>query len=64
MFSAPTRRMESSTTGNELIASDDRTIMAVASNCGAKATGRPTFHIDDTTAIADFISNELGLRDA
>lgn len=51
-------------TGNELIASDDRTIMAVASDSGAKATGRPTFHIDDTSEIADFISNELGLQDA
>ncbi|MDE0699042.1 MAG: molybdopterin-guanine dinucleotide biosynthesis protein B [Boseongicola sp.] len=51
-------------TGNELIAADDRTIMAVASDCGAKATGRPAFHIDDTSAIADFIAHELGLQDA
>ena len=51
-------------TGNELIASDDRTIMAVASDSGARTAGRPTFHIDDTAAIADFISSELGLQDA
>lgn len=51
-------------TGDELIASDDRTIRAVASDCGARAPDRPAFHIDDTFAIADFISKELGLPDA
>ncbi len=51
-------------TGNELIASRDRTVKAVASDCGAAAPGRPAFHIDDTPGIAGFISKELGLADA
>lgn len=48
-------------TGNPLIASDDQTVRAIASDSGAAAEGRPTFHLDDTGAIADFIARELGL---
>ncbi len=48
-------------TGNPLIASEDHTVRAIASDSGAAAEGRPTFHLDDTGAIADFISRELGL---
>ena len=48
-------------TGNPLIATDDATVRAIASDSGAAAEGRPTFHLDDTRAIADFIAGELGL---
>ena len=48
-------------TGNPLIASEDQTVRAIASDSGAAAEGRPTFHLDDTGAIADFIARELGL---
>ena len=50
-----------SATGNPLIATDDPTVRAIASDSGAEAQGRPTFHLDDTAAIADFILGELGL---
>ncbi len=48
-------------TGNPLIATDDDTIRAIASDSAASVQGRPTFDLDDTRAIADFIVNELGL---
>lgn len=48
-------------TGNSLIATEDLTVRAVASDSGAVAEGRPTFDLDDTGAIAEFISRELGL---
>lgn len=48
-------------TGNPLIAPDDPTVKAIASDSGAKAEGRPTFDLNDTQAIADFISKELDL---
>lgn len=48
-------------TRNGLIAEGDGTVRAVASDSGAVADGRPTFHLDDTVAIADFIAGELGL---
>jgi molybdopterin-guanine dinucleotide biosynthesis protein MobB len=44
-----------------LIALDDPTIRAIASDSDAQAEGRPTFHLDDTKAIVDFIASELGL---
>lgn len=44
-----------------LIAPSDSTIRALASDSGAKAEGRPTFHLDDTSGIADFIATELAL---
>ncbi|MCV6591484.1 MAG: molybdopterin-guanine dinucleotide biosynthesis protein B [Silicimonas sp.] len=48
-------------TGQALIAPGDPTVRAVASDSGAAAEGRPTFDLDDTKAIADFIARELGL---
>ena len=48
-------------TGSPLIAPEDPTIRAIASDSGASAEGRPTFHLDDTRGIADFISGELEL---
>lgn len=46
---------------NPLIATEDATIRAIASDAGATVEGRPAFGLDDTVAIADFIANELGL---
>lgn len=48
-------------TGNPLIAPNDTTVKAIASDSGAAAEGRPTFDLNDTQAIADFIAQELGL---
>lgn len=47
--------------GAPLIALEDQTIKAIASDCKALADGRPTFDLNDTSAIADFISRELDL---
>jgi len=47
-------------TGNSLIAPDDPTIRAVASDVPLDLD-RPVFDLDDTTAIADFILSEVGL---
>ncbi|MBE0412386.1 molybdopterin-guanine dinucleotide biosynthesis protein B [Yoonia sp.] len=47
-------------TGNPLIARDDPTIRAVASDT-ALDLDRPTFDLNDTVAIADFILSEVGL---
>ncbi|MDZ7708836.1 MAG: molybdopterin-guanine dinucleotide biosynthesis protein B [Roseovarius sp.] len=47
-------------TGNALIATDDPTIRAVASDV-ALDLDRPVFDLDDTGAIADFILAEVGL---
>lgn len=47
--------------GAPLIALEDQSIKAIASDSKALATGRPTFDLDDTSAIADFISSELDL---
>lgn len=48
-------------TGQPLIAPEDDTVRAIASDAGATADGRPTFDLNDTRAIADFITAELGL---
>ena len=48
-------------TGNPLIAPGDETVRAIASDSGVQVEGRPTFDLDDTVAIADFIAGELGL---
>ena len=48
-------------TGSPLIAPEDTSIRAIASDSGAAVEGRPTFHLDDTVAIADFIAGELNL---
>ena len=47
--------------GAPLIALEDPTVKAIASDCGEQAQGRPTFDLKDTSAIADFIANELKL---
>jgi molybdopterin molybdotransferase/molybdopterin-guanine dinucleotide biosynthesis protein B len=45
-------------TGNPLIAPNDPTILAVASDT-ALELDRPVFDLDDTTAVADFILAHL-----
>lgn len=47
-------------TGNPLIARDDDSVRAVASNTELRLD-RPVFDLDDTRAIADFILSEVGL---
>ena len=47
-------------TGQGLLAPNDPTIRAVASD-SAPVTDRPVLDLDDTKAIADFIAAELGL---
>ena len=47
-------------TGNSLIATDDPTIRAVASDVDI-TVDRPVFDLNDTRAIADFILKEVGL---
>ncbi|MGI9393158.1 MAG: molybdopterin-guanine dinucleotide biosynthesis protein B [Boseongicola sp.] len=46
---------------NTLIATEDATVRAIASDDEATITARPTFGLDDTAAIADFIASELGI---
>lgn len=48
-------------TGQPLIAPGDESVRAIASDSGVVVNGRPTFDLDDTNAIADFIAVELGL---
>ena len=48
-------------TRNPLIAPEDETVKAIASDSNASADGRPTFDLDDTKAIADFIAGTLNL---
>ncbi|MEM6888383.1 MAG: molybdopterin-guanine dinucleotide biosynthesis protein B [Pseudomonadota bacterium] len=47
-------------TGNNLIAENDPTVRAVASD-SALELDRPVFDLDDTGTIADFILREVGL---
>ena len=47
-------------TGTDLIATNDPTIHAVASDV-AMRLDRPVFDLDDTAAIADFIQSEVAL---
>ena len=47
-------------TGNPLIAPDDPTVRAVASDTDMELD-RPVFDLNDTVAIADFILSEVGL---
>ena len=49
-----------SETGQPLIATQDPTIRAVASD-STPETERPLFDLDDTSAIADFIAGDVGL---
>ena len=48
-------------TGQPLIAPNDETVRAVASDSAIEVEGRPTFDLNDTDAIADFIAAELAL---
>lgn len=48
-------------TGQPLIAPGDETVRAIASDSGARADGRPTFDLNDTQSISDFIAAELDL---
>lgn len=47
-------------TGRPLLAAENPTIRAIASNT-VPDTERPVFDLDDTAAIADFILTEVGL---
>lgn len=47
-------------TGRPLLAPDNPTVHAVASNAQPDVTC-PVFHLDDAAAIADFIAAEVGL---
>ena len=47
-------------TGRPLLAPDNPTVHAVASNAQPDVTC-PVFHLEDTAAIADFIAAEVGL---
>jgi molybdopterin-guanine dinucleotide biosynthesis protein MobB len=47
-------------TGNDLIATGDPTIRAIASDTSIESD-RPVFDLNDTVAIADFILSEVGL---
>jgi molybdopterin-guanine dinucleotide biosynthesis protein B len=48
-------------TGHALIASDDPTIRAVASDVVLPDLAVPRFHLDDTSTIAEFVLREVGL---
>lgn len=48
-------------TGQDLIAPGDATVRAVASDACARVAGKPTFDLNDTKSIADFIAEELDL---
>jgi molybdopterin-guanine dinucleotide biosynthesis protein MobB len=47
--------------GRGLLAPENETIRAVASDTGLPGLSVPVFPLDDTPAIADFIATELGL---
>lgn len=48
-------------TGQPLIATQDPSIKAIASDNGTRADARPLFDLDDTKGIADFIASEISL---
>lgn len=48
-------------TGNGLIAHEDQTIRAIASDTELSAMAVPVFELDDTDAVADFILEQVGL---
>jgi molybdopterin-guanine dinucleotide biosynthesis protein MobB len=47
-------------TGNPIIARDDPTVRALATDTAVEID-RPVFDLNDTKAVADFILNEVGL---
>lgn len=50
------------TNGHGLIASNDETVLAVASDVDHQGLRQPVFGLDDTKVIADFILNHVGLE--
>ncbi len=48
-------------TGRSLIADEDDTVVAVASDVPIEGLSLPVFELDDTVAIADFILKHVGL---
>lgn len=48
-------------TGQALIARDDPTVVAIASDIALEGFAQPVFALDDTAAIADFILGHVGL---
>ena len=48
-------------TGQPLIATDDPTVRALASDAAHPGLALPCFHLDDTVAVAEFILRETGL---
>ena len=48
-------------TGQPLLAGDNPTVQAVASNGAPEGLSIPVLHLDDTAAITDFILREVGL---
>lgn len=61
--SAPHPKIEAQRveTGRPLLAHDNPTVRAVASNAAPVGLDVPVFDLDDTRAIADFILREVGL---
>lgn len=49
-------------TGQPLIARDDSSVVAIASDIDLPDMSQPVFGLDDTAAIADFILAHIGLR--
>jgi molybdopterin-guanine dinucleotide biosynthesis protein MobB len=49
-------------TGQPLIALDDPTIRAIATNDVPEGTGQPVIGLDDIAGVADFILSDLGLE--
>ena len=49
-------------TGNPLIASEDPTVLAVASDATHPDLGKPVLHLDATGLIADFVLRSVGLK--
>ena len=49
-------------TGRDLLARDNPTIRAVASDVALEELAQPVFQLDDTRAIADFILRDLGVQ--
>jgi molybdopterin-guanine dinucleotide biosynthesis protein B len=48
--------------GKPMLATDDPTVVAVASDARLDGVGRPVIDLDDVAAIADFIVDRLGLK--
>ncbi|MDJ0629025.1 MAG: molybdopterin-guanine dinucleotide biosynthesis protein B [Rhodobacter sp.] len=48
-------------TGQPLIAAEDDSVLAIASDTAHPGLNRPVFDLDDTAGIADFILRETGL---